>query len=79
MATRAIFNILNARHKIIVMIMPAIMENTLFGSSHTQAIATDEPTKFDLNRSIDNLLESFSSGEMTRMMDNKAQNISNSL
>lgn len=35
---------------------------------------TLDPTKFDLNRSMESLLESFPSGEMTNMMDIKVQN-----
>lgn len=39
-----------------------------------QAKATKEPIRLDLKRSIDNLRESFSSGEITSIIDSNVQN-----
>lgn len=41
--------------------------------------ATVEPIKLDLNRSIDSLFESFSSGEITNIMERNDQNSSKSV
>src|SRR5690606_17903540 len=77
-ATRAIFNTLNKRQTIIVTKMPAMMVYTLGSKNKSITIATAEPIKLDLNRSMDSLLVSFSSGEITNMMDNNVQNNSKS-
>lgn len=73
-ATLAIFITLNVRQTIIVNINPVIIANRFEPIKNMQAIATMEPIKFDLNRSIDSLRESFSSGDITNMIDNKVQN-----
>src|SRR5690606_39625232 len=78
-ATLAIFRILNPQQRNIVSTIPVIIEYTDLGNNHTQAIATTEPTKLDLKRSMESRLESFSSGEITKIMDNNAQKISNCL
>lgn len=36
-------------------------------------MATMEPIRLDLKRSMDSLLESFSSGEITRIMESRVQ------
>ena|SRR5690606_38152284 len=78
-ATLAMFRILNPQHRKMVSTIPVIIEYTDFGNSQTQPMATTDPTKFDLNRSIESLFESFSSGEITKIMDNNAQKTSNCL
>ena len=54
------------------------MEYTVGSKKNNSTMATAEPIKLDLNRSIDNLLVSFSSGEMTRIIESNVQKSSKS-
>ena len=73
-ATLAIFITLNKRQTMIVKIIPTIIEYAESSQIYRINNATAEPIRFDFDRSIESFLVSFSSGDITKIIDNNVQN-----
>ena len=76
-ATLAMFNTLKILHTMMVTITPENIEKKESSQKYKCTKATADPMKLDFERSNDNFLVSFSSGEITKIMESNVQNNSN--